>query len=387
MGQIYNSDAIALSASGGGGGDGALKTVDGIGPDENGNAQLNADSYCGTWQNGTTYRLNNIVSTTGKGGITGLYVCVVESSSADPTDGNDWRRTAGLAGAIDGLVAGVDGNVEYNKTLTPSDGKASPQCNGELSWTVNIDSATTVNLARFTNLSYNTNPAAVIRLVITAADAFDVTFTGSPTYWAGTGSTDVPPVYSVDETQPLTIIEVSLAADGGVVVQQAYPVSASTSPSIPAFEEPGASGFFSVSQADHADPGTTFAAADLIYACASDGSTAVGRLSIAPAAGTWELRGAVLGNGGNATVFVASLFTRIDQVSLAKGDVAGLSAIVRNPAYARRDKRVIRCELFFNDNWHPFSTNAKDSTWWGEKIFQGAENGSFGEVGGFDSGS
>ena len=106
-----------------------------------------------------------------------------------------------------------------------------PNFNGELSWTPNIDSSTEIDLSMLTNTLFNTNPAAMLRLVITASEAVTITFTGSDNYWLADGSYGVePPVFNLDASQPLTIIEainITSAAAPGVLIQQMYPAAES----------------------------------------------------------------------------------------------------------------------------------------------------------------
>jgi hypothetical protein len=419
MGQIYNSDSIALSGAGGGGS--TSFTVDGIGPDDSNNIPLNADSYCGTWASGTTYRLNNRVSAT-LNGVPGEYVCLVESTTASLTDSTAWRRVGGTASSVDGLSAGSSGNVQYNRTLDVTTETVTPQSSGELSWTLNISAATTVDLSTFTNSLYSTNPASVIRLVITASDSFDITFSGSDSYWTqGGGYSDTPPVIALDGTVSLTVVEVSLitnTAAPGVLVRQAYPVNDSGSSGgvtsvngilpdaggnvetgdygpdnpppliVPSFNQPGATGFFNFAgtTTNMVNPGETTAGSELRYAGIQDdpANPIVVYTNNLPT-GTWEARGYIYGTP-TATKAVSQLI-RIDGTNLMPATMllqaTTVSGRVRNCRYGTEDNSIIDCEVLVREKWYPFSASASDSTPWGPAIYAAAVVGQFGEVGSY----
>ncbi|WP_455424843.1 hypothetical protein [Dryocola sp. LX212] len=123
--------------------------------------------------------------------------------------------------------------MQYNRSLDVTTETVTPQSSGELSWRLNISAATSVDMSTFTNSLYSTNPASVIRLVITAGESFYVTFCGSGNYWTYDGGySDTPPVIALDGTVPLTVVEVSLitnVAAPSVLVRQGYPATASGS--------------------------------------------------------------------------------------------------------------------------------------------------------------
>lgn len=131
---------------------------------------------------------------------------------------------------FDGLSTGSSGNGQYNRSLNVTTETVTPQSSGELSWRLNISAATTVDMSTFTNSLYSTNPASVIRLVITAGESFDVTFCGSGNYWTHDGGySDTPPAIALDGTVPLAVVEVSLitnVAAPSVLVRQGYPATA-----------------------------------------------------------------------------------------------------------------------------------------------------------------
>jgi hypothetical protein len=414
MGKIFDINALSQA----GDSSGALKTVDGIGPDENGNAQLNADSYCGTWASGTIYRLNNRVSAT-LNSVPGEYVCIVESTTASISDGTAWRRVGGTASSIDGLSAGSDGNVQYNRTLDVTADTVTPQCSGELSWALNISAATTVDLSAFINSLYNTNPASVIRLVITASEAFDVTFSGSDNYWTqDRGYSDTPPVIALDGTVPLTVVEVSIitnTAAPGVLVNQVYPATASGSSGgvtsvngilpdaggnvetgdygpdnpppviIPSFNMPGATGFFNFAgtTTNTVHPGDTTPGSELRYAGIQDdpASPIVVYTNNTPT-GTWEARGYIYGTA--TATKAASQLIRIDGTNLMPATLllqaTSASERVRNCRYSAPDNSMIDCEVLVKEKWYPFTASAGDGTQWGPVIYANAVAGLYGEV-------
>lgn len=183
-------------------------------------------AYKGTWQSGTTYQFGDEVSET-VNGIPGTFICLAETSSAEPSSSSDWRRISGNASDVDGVSAGSNGRIEYNRVASVSTTPFKPNFNGELSWTLNINASTEIDLSMLTNTLFNTNPAATLRLVITASEAVNITFTGSDNYWLADGSYGAePPVFNLDASQPMTIVEVinlTNTAAPGVRIQQTYP--------------------------------------------------------------------------------------------------------------------------------------------------------------------
>jgi hypothetical protein len=422
MATLIFQGAMALRSKAGSPVGSGLQTVDGIGGDENGNAQLNADSYCGTWQSGTTYRLNNIVSET-VNGIPGLFVCLVASSSAEPSGSSDWRRIAGSASAIDGVSAGSDGIILYNRTQDVTAETVTPSFNGELSQTLNITSSTEVNVSGLANTLFNTNPAAALHLVISATDALSVTFTGSDNYWLpdGTYSTE-PPTFDLDGTVSLTLLEVSLVTNStapGVLIRQAYPIIASGgegggitsvdghypdasgavetgaySPdnppplTLPVFGMPGASGFFICSDTAALTPSDTTSGSKLRYAGINDGETPLVPYANNTPPGTWQMRGYVSSSVDSTRE--ATMFIRIDGTNLVSAkqllQAVSINERVRDCRYSSADESTIDCEVLVNGTWYPFTAAADDLTHYGPLIYESAVSGNYGEVAAYSEG-
>lgn len=347
-----------------------------------------ATAYRGTWQSDSTYHQNDMVSET-VNGIPGLFICLAETSSAEPSGSGDWRRIAGVASAIDGLAASSSsGNLVYNTTQDVTTDTITPQFSGEASKTFNISSSTTVDLTLFTNLLFNTNPAAIIRLAVNPIDTATITFTNSDNYWLpdGTYSTDAP-VFDLDSTQPLTVIEVTnvtVAGAPGVLVRQVYPVAATGGSDvyIPALGAPGASAMAWKASATEA-----FAAGDVVPASALEyggvmdaGSGVIGFITLT--GGTWELRGYF--PRSDVAAHGVSLVTRIDGTSLMSSthllQATTASDRIRNCRYSAEDNSMIDCEVLVGGKWYPFTASPADSTKWGPAIYNAAAAGKFGEV-------
>lgn len=487
MGQIYNSDSIALSGAGGGG-QGSVKSVDDITPDDSGNVQLDAYTpdnpppatvfdagevntvphdtpaavtfdegadgvqtvnfdipagkpgpvntltvgevttvppgsgssatitgdapnqvlnleleqgapgevpegsmtYKGTWTSGTTYVENDLVTAT-VNNITGDYVCIVESTTASLTDTSAWRRIAGMASALDGVPASSDGNIAYNRSVDVSTATITPQCNGEQNWILNISASATVDLSTFTNPLFNTNPASALQLYIDtkdAPDAITVTFTNSDNYWLPDGSYSADaPVFILDDTQPMTRIEVTnvtVSGAPGVMVRQVYPAAATGGGIvIPELGEPGSTGLFMyINDSTAHYPGETFAASTLYYAGINDGGNLIQSSGIHPDGGTWELRGYF--QVSTTASHSASELIRIDGTSLMQSThllrATTASDHIRNCRYSTPDNAMIDCEVLVNGKWYPFTASPADSTKWGPAIYSAAAAGRFGEV-------
>lgn len=345
--------------------------------------------YKGAWQSGTTYHKGDEVSET-VNGIPGLFICLVESSSAEPSGSSDWRRIAGTASDIDGVSA-TNGSIAYNRILDITTDTIKPQSGGELTWTYNITESVTVDLIVFANPLFNTNPAAVIRLVVCPVDTATITFTNSDNYWLadGTYSTDAP-VFELDSTQPLTIIEltnVTVASIPGVMVRQVYPSVSSDGSNdviIPDVGEPGSSGsFMHVNNNDAGHyPGETFAATAIYYAGINDGGNLIQGSGGHPTGGTWQLRGYF--QIGTTAGHSAAALTRIDGTNLMSAthllQATAVSDRVRNCRYSAADNSMVDCEVLVGAKWYPFTASPADSTTWGPAIYNAAVAGLFGEV-------
>ncbi|WP_370611831.1 prophage tail fiber N-terminal domain-containing protein [Klebsiella aerogenes] len=340
--------------------------------------------YKGTWQSGTTYQLGDEVSET-VNGVPGTFICLVESSSAEPSSSSDWRRVSGTASDIDGVSAGGDGKIEYNRTANITAETYKPNFNGELSWTLNISASVEIDLSSLVNTLFNTNPAAMLRLVITASEAASITFIGSDNYWLADGSYGTePPEFSLDTSQSLMIIEVTnitnMAAPG-VYIRQVYPALSDSI--LPGWYEPGASGLMKV-PLSAGYPGNTIGGSSLRYAgVMDDGSqTRIQYTDGNIPSGTWELNGYV-SSGGTGT-HMATFCRRIDGTNLMPSShllqVTTTSDRIRNCQYSAPDNSLIDCEVLVSGKWYPFTASPTDSTAWGPVLYNAAVAGQFGEV-------
>ncbi len=373
--------------------------------------------YKGIWVSGTTYQKGDEVSET-VNGIPGLYICLAETSSGEPSGSDDWRRISGTASDVDGVSASSEGRIEYNRIATVNTTPFKPNFNGELSWTLNISASTEIDLSAFTNTLFNTNPAAVLRLVITASQAVNITFTGSNNYWQADGSYGAePPVFNLDSGQPMTIIEainVSSSAAPGVRIQQTYPVS-STGSSVqtvngigpddtgnvetgdygpdnppPIFVagrgEPGFRGLFTYLDADNGalEPGETCAGSLLHFAGVTNSTAgySIVTRSSPQVTGTWAVHGVI--NAAVDSTLAASVFVRIDGTTQMSStqllETATFSDRIRNCRHSVADNSMIDCEVLVNGKWYPFTASPADSTTWGPAIYNAAVAGRFGEV-------
>ncbi|MGR7890392.1 prophage tail fiber N-terminal domain-containing protein [Klebsiella aerogenes] len=182
-------------------------------------------NYREFWSPDETYNVGDVVKTSG-GVYEGLYECVWGPTSENPTDSIDWERIAGFASSIDGTTS-AGGNLLYNRVDDVPGGTYTLQSTGELSWTLNVSGTCTIDIATLMS-DTNANPAAVVRLVIVAVKSLTVSLTGASAWWQqDSGHTPTAPTFTVDATQPLTIIEVSRitnATEPGALVRQVYPV-------------------------------------------------------------------------------------------------------------------------------------------------------------------
>lgn len=182
-------------------------------------------NYRGFWSPDETYNFGDVVKTSG-GVYEGLYECAWGPTTENPTDSIDWERIAGYASSIDGTTS-AGGNLLYNRVDDVPGGAYTLQATGELSWTLNVSGTCTIDIATLMS-DANANPAAVVRLVIVAVKSLTVSLTGASAWWQqDSGHTPTAPTFTVDATQPLTVIEVSRitnATEPGALVRQVYPV-------------------------------------------------------------------------------------------------------------------------------------------------------------------
>ncbi len=362
MGQIYRSDSLRLAGAG-----------------SDSSTKQGYMLYSAAWVNGTTYTKGVTVTLT-VNGVPGVYVCVVGSTVANPASSDDWSRMAGTASAVDGISAN-EGNITYNRVVDVTTSPFVVQAYGELSWILRIARNTTIDVSNLVSDLYNANPAAVVRLEISASSAITVALTGAENYWLEDGSNSADaPSFSVDAEQPLTIIEISRVTNPsapGVLVRQLCPVQHESA--IPALGEPGASGFFmTINGAEQMGPGSTLAATGLYYCSVNDGGSLIQANGIYPDGGTWELRGHTDASG--TAEHSASLWTRIDNVSTTLRGTGKICSLVRNLSYADEAGSRVDCELLIHDVWHPFTASPTDSTWWGQEIYAAAIAGQLGSV-------
>lgn len=146
-----------------------------------GEAAEGAMSFKGLYQYAETYSLNDVV----KLSTDGQYICVVETTTAVPGQSTDWQYMGGNINTIDGLGSDENGDMVCNMSVDVSEAVVEPSLAGAASMTLNISSSVTVDLTAFVNPLYNTNPAAILRLVISAGDAIVITFTCSAAKFSG----------------------------------------------------------------------------------------------------------------------------------------------------------------------------------------------------------
>ncbi|HBW3346570.1 prophage tail fiber N-terminal domain-containing protein [Klebsiella pneumoniae] len=330
--------------------------------------------YRGIWSQEEIYSVGDTVSVTDLT-TEGLYVCKDESTADYPVDSPDWERIAGTSSSVDG-VSGSNGNVSYNRVSTVTDTQYTVPVSGELSWTLNISTSTKIDISAFMSDS-NPNPASVVRLVISASQALSVTLTGADNYWLEDGtSSSVAPVYNIDASQPLTLIEISRVPNSsapGAMVRQIYPV-ADPGVIIPAVDQPGAMGLFIVTSYDGEEgypPGKQYGASSLYYGTVLlNASRILYRNMTQPAAGTWETRTIVAAK--NYGVWCLVLAVRVDHAKVKSTSNLKSGKRIRNIRYGGDSNQFIDCELYYDDAWHPYSTSANDVTPWGREIYAAA---------------
>lgn len=185
-------------------------------------------NYRGFWSSGETYNVGDVVRTSG-GVYEGLYACAWGPTTDNPADSIDWERIAGYASSLDGMTS-ASGDLLYNRVDSIPGGTYTLQAAGELSWTLNVSGTCTIDIATLMS-DANANPAAVVRVVIVAVKALTVSLTGASAWWQqDSGHTPTAPTFTVDATQPLTVIEISRitnATEPGALVRQVYPLVAS----------------------------------------------------------------------------------------------------------------------------------------------------------------
>ncbi|MGV0243322.1 hypothetical protein ACVEIO_024375 (plasmid) [Klebsiella aerogenes] len=281
--------------------------------------------YQGTRISGTTYSPGDTVSETANG-IPGVFICLVESSSAEPSSSSEWRRIAGTESDIDGVSVGSDGKIEYNRITNVSAETFKPNFNGDLSWTLNISTSTEIDLSSMVDTSFNTNPAAVLRLVISAREVVTITFTGSDNYWLPEENYSAePPLIAVGGTIPFIVVEVTLIINttaSGVFIQQVYPsvTSESSGPWVPGiWNTPGATVmlYYNHTQnvydhdADEELPGSYFYPV-CIFQSKTDASVSL-QHSEQVASGTWRLQGKLMSASEGASVTQA---IQVDSITM-----------------------------------------------------------------------
>ncbi len=185
-------------------------------------------NYRDYWSPDETYNVGDVVRTSGDE-YEGLYVCGWGPTTEKPTDSIDWYRMAGNASSIDGMTSS-GGDLLYNRVDSIPGGTYTLQAAGELSWTLNVSGTCTIDITTLMS-DANANPAAVVRVVIVAVKALTVSLTGASAWWQqDSGHTPTAPTFTVDATQPLTVIEISRitnATEPGALVRQVYPLVAS----------------------------------------------------------------------------------------------------------------------------------------------------------------
>jgi hypothetical protein len=352
-------------------------------------------TFKGLYQYAETYSLNDVVKITAGG----QYICVVETTGAVPGQSSDWQYLGGNINTIDGLGSDENGDMVCNMSVDVSEAVVEPSLAGAASMTLNISSSMTVRLNAFANPLYNTNPAAVLWLVISTAEAGDVpltvTFTNCDNYWMpdGSYSTDAP-IFSLDSSQPMTLVEVrnvTNAAAPGVMVRQVYPVATSENSGdivVPDLGAPGSTALMGPIFPDGVryDPGEAVAGGDLGYVALNNstaGHSVVVLNTFTPApAGTWSARGYLV--GAVDSTYSATDFVRIDGTNLMPATMllqaTSATERVRNCRYATVDNSIINCEVLVKDKWYPFSASPDDRTSWGPAIYAAALTGLFGDI-------
>ncbi|VAP72424.1 Prophage tail fibre N-terminal [Klebsiella pneumoniae] len=328
----------------------------------------------GIWSQDEIYSVGDTVSVTDLT-TEGLYVCKAESTTNYPVDSPDWERIAGTASRVDGL-SGSNGNLSYNRVVTVTDTLYTVPVAGELSWTLNIAASTKIDISAIMSDS-NPNPASVVRLVISASNALSVALTGADNYWLEDGtSSSVAPVYNIDVSQPMTIIEISRVSNSaapGALVRQIYPV-ADPGVVIPAVDQPGALGLFIVTSIDGENgypPGKQYGASALYYGTVlNNASRVIYRDQTQPAAGTWETRTIVAAKV--YSVWSLVLAVRVDNATVKSTANLKSGRRIRNIRYGGNNNQFVDCDLYYDDAWHPFSTSANDTTPWGREIYAAA---------------
>lgn len=306
--------------------------------------------------------------------------------------------------SVDGVVADEDANINYNLELDVSGYNFTPEINGELSMIVNMNATASMYcyLTNFVDLTKNTNPNAMLKVVISNPNLISsyLYFKNGGNYWTTDGeytTTDT----SIHTNHPLTIVEVRIIRSDtapGVLIQQVYPLDAYSDANpppvtIPGSNEPGCyatCSFYLPSDATTLDFGENIAGSSLKYAGITSDSSGydIGLSYNNNLTGTWQCRGYL----STAIQYGTSLalMVRLDGTSQMKSAemqiAASESQRIRNCYYSREDNSQIDCEVLVEGRWHPFTASVDDTTPWGQRIYAEAIAGNYGSISAYHEG-